>query len=105
MTWEQWMESELGYKCKTTFWSDFSIADLFGIENVKETFKIAFEEWKTNYEFLTELVIVLNHKISFHYKRNNELSKTYDELWRQADNYALENLKGKELEYFLETTD
>lgn len=57
------IESLCGYKPMTTFWQDFSIADAFGIAAVVDTFKRAFKEWKDNYKYLTELVMVLNHKI------------------------------------------
>ena len=90
----------------TTFWSDFSIADRFGSKAVKDTYKRAFKEWKNNYKYLTELVIVLNHKIWQHYNQGNEeLSKLYNTLWMEADNYAIDNLKGDELNYFLECVD
>ena len=58
------IESETGYKPMTTFWQDFSIADAFGVAAVEDTFKRAFNEWKGNYKYLTELVMVLNHKIA-----------------------------------------
>ena len=45
---------------QTTFWMDFTIADRFGINDVKDTFKRAYEEWKDNYVYLTELEIVMN---------------------------------------------
>ena len=39
----------IGYETKTTFYGDFTIAELVsGVEGVKDTFKRAFEEWKTN---------------------------------------------------------
>lgn len=63
MTFEQFIKQEIGYECKTTFWMDFSIADRFGIAAVKDTFKRAFKEWRTNVVYLTELVLVLNHKM------------------------------------------
>ena len=95
-----------GYETKTTFWQDFSIADKFGYLAIKDTFKRAFEEWKSSTEYLTELVMVLNWKLWRHYENGNEkLAAVYDELWKKADNYAVTNLKGKDLEYFLETTD
>lgn len=28
-----------GYETKTTFWEDFSIADVFGVSAVKDTYK------------------------------------------------------------------
>ena len=90
---------------KTTFWQDFTIANAFGINAVKDTFNRAFKEWKSNYVYLTELVIVLNHKIWQHYEANNDIWKLYCDLYEKADNYAMEHLKGGDLEYFLEVTD
>ena len=93
MTFREFM-SENGYTVQTTFWEDFTIADLFGLSAIKDTYSRAFEEWKEDYKFLTELVLVLNHKIYQHYN-----------LWEQADRYAVENLKDDELSYFFEVTD
>lgn len=94
-----------GYETKTTFWEDFSIADVFGIDAVKDTYNRAFKGWKDNYEYLTELVMVLNWKIWQHYEKNEPLARVYNDLWQQADLYAVENLKGEELDYFYRTTD
>ena len=89
-----------------TFWMDFTIADAFGVNAIKDTYKRAFNEWKDDYKMLTALVIVLNHKIWQHYEaENNELTSLYDELWKKADQYACDTLKGEALEYFLEVTD
>ena len=52
-----------GYETFTTFWQDFSIADRFGVAAIKDTFTRAFNEWKHDYKYLTELVMVLNWKI------------------------------------------
>ena len=94
------------YKMKTTFWSDFSIADAFGTNAIQDTFDRAFEEWKTDYVYLTELVIVTNWKLWEHYRKGNDkYARLYDKLWRICDNYAIENLKDEELSYFLECTD
>ena len=94
-----------GYEMKTTFWQDFSIADAFGVSAVKDTYNRAFNGWKENYIYLTELVIVLNWKIWQHYEKNEQLARVYNELWEQADEYACENLKGEEAEYFFRVTD
>lgn len=96
---------EKDYKLKTTFWDDFSIADMFGERNIRDTYNRAFDGWKDNYIYLTELVMVLNHKIWQHYESNKEIAALYDELWRFADNYAMENLTGDELNYFCQVTD
>lgn len=94
-----------GYETITTFWSDFSIADKFGVEAIKDTYKRAFIEWKDDYKYLTELVMVLNWKIWQHYGNDDRIARVYNELWEEADLYAQENLHGEEAEYFFMTTD
>lgn len=88
-----------------TFWTDFTIADAFGINAVKDTYKRAFAEWKSDYKMLTELVMVLNHKMWQHYEADNDIWKLYCDLFEKADTYAMDNLKDDELSYFLEVTD
>ena len=56
-------EAVANYNFSTTFWMDFSIADRFGVKAVKDTYHRAFKAWKHDYRYLTDLVIVLNHKI------------------------------------------
>lgn len=99
------MKLENGYELTSTFWEDFTIADKFGENAIKDTFKRAFDGWHSDYIMLTELVIVLNHKIWQHYESNEEIAKVYNDLWEQADAYACDNLKGKELDFFLKITD
>ena len=99
------IEEMTGYKPKTTFWLDFTIADNFGADAVKDTYNRAFEEWKSDHIYLTELVLVLNWRIRQHYETNEPLARIYNDLWSAADIYAAENLKGAELEYFYQTTD
>lgn len=100
------MFEEIGYKPLTTFWQDFSIADNFGETAVKDTYQRVFEEWKHDYKYLTELVMVLNHKIWQFYNQGDEpMTRLYDSLWKMADAYAINNLKGEELEYFYRVTD
>lgn len=97
--------AELGYEVFTTFWDDFSIADSFGISAIKETYKRAFDEWKGNYKYLTELVMVLNWKIWYWYKRDRKIAQCYNDLWAECDSYAYDNLKDEEFKYFIKTTD
>ena len=94
-----------GYETITTFWDDFTIADFFGISAVKDTYRRAFNEWKSDYKFLTELVMILNWKIWQHYQTNEPLANVYNDLWMEADEYACDNLEGDELMYFYRTTD
>lgn len=97
-------ESYCDYKQITTFFQDFSIADAFGVNAIKDTYKRAFKEWKNDYKYLTELVMVLNWKIWQWNGNNDEYARLYDELWTEADRYACENLKGEELSYFYRIT-
>ena len=102
-TWN--IEAQTGYKPFTTFYEDFSIADAFGINAIIDTYKLAFKSWKSDYKYITELIMALNWKIHEHYGSNDEYAEVYDELWREADEWAMENLKGEELQYYLTTTD
>lgn len=100
------MAEELGYEEKTTFWVDFSIADRFGESAVRDTFNRAFEEWKSDYVYLTELVMILNWKCWQWYGLGNlSMSKLYEELYYKAHDYASTTLKDEELEYYYATTD
>ncbi len=93
-------------KFTTTFWEDFSIADAFGIKAIKDTYKRAFKEWKSDYRYLTDLVMVLNHKCWQHYEvGNNEYSQLYSDLFYTAQDYAYDHLEGDELKYFIKVTD
>lgn len=103
---KDWNIEELsGYHPLTTFYTDFSIADHYGVASIIDTYNRVMEAWKSDYKWLTELVMVLNWKIWEHYKTNREYAKVYDELWKKADEYALDNLKDDELSYFFEITD
>lgn len=99
------IEEETGYKPITTFYQDFSIADRFGVHAIKDTYNRVFKEWKNDYKYLTELVMVLNWKIYEHYENNNQYAKLYDELFRKAEQFAIDNLKDEEANYYYEITD
>ena len=112
------IEEMTGYKPKTTFWEDFNIADSFSAAAIQDTYNRAFSEWKTNAVYITELAMVLNHRIWYWYDVNvkalkmqtldtraDKYSKLYDKLWKQLDAWCLDNLKGKDLEYYIQTTD
>ena len=46
-----------------------------------------------------------NIKIFIWYKEDDDLGLTYDQLWKETDQYALETLKGDDLHYYLHTLD
>ena len=97
----------IGYKSKTTFWSDFSIAECYGFESVKDTYNRAKEEWKDNIEYMTELALILNHKSWQHAQTNENLSKVYVQLWEEVDSFIFEYFKDNEeaINYYVQTTD
>ena len=97
-----------GQETKTTFWEDFSIADAFGDNAIKGTYKRAFEEWKNDIEYLTELVIILNLKCWYWYERGNESrSRLYSNLYYEADGRVYGIFSGDEekLSYYFNMTD
>ena len=49
--------------------------------------------------------MVLNRKIWYWYKKDERIAKCYNDLWAECDEYAYDNLKGEELDYFIKTLD
>ena len=99
------IEQMTGYKPITTFYKDFSIADNFGINAIKDTYKRAFNEWKIDYKYITELTMVLNWKIWEHYKTNLKYANLYNDLWEQLKTWVYENFNDNQLSYYYRTTD
>ena len=103
-TWN--IEAMVGYKPITTFYEDFSIADRFGHAAIIDTYNRGFQTAEAlGYKYITELVMVLNLKIWEHYETNALRASVYQHLWESVSEWAQENLKGEELEYFYRTTD
>lgn len=95
-----------GYETKTTFWDDFTIADRFGKDAIEDTYKRAFEAWKDDVEYITELVLVLNWKCWDMYHRGlNKLSDVYSNLYYKCHHWCCSNLKGKDFEYYFDIVD
>ena len=114
----QWpIEEMTGYKPCTTFWQDFSIADVFVLNGqepdaVQDTHNRSWPQMKEKalgIEGLTEYIMVLNWKAGQHYddKRpgHRELMELYNKLWEETDRWAMDNLKGEDLSYYIQTTD
>lgn len=92
---------------QTSFWHDFTIADAFGIDAIKDTYNRAFKEWKNNKVYATELAMVLNWKSWQHSKNGvaNKIGSLYADLYYKIDGYILDNWKDDKLSYYLQTTD
>lgn len=102
-TWN--IEEMTGYKPRTTFYEDFSIADQFGIPAIRDTYCRAFNSWQNNIEYMTELVMVLNWKIWEHYNKNHMLAEMYEELFSKSEQWVFDHFDGEDMQYFLRTTD
>ena len=94
-----------GHEMKTTFWQDFTIADAFGIDAILDTYNRAFNEWKDNVVYVTELSLVLNWKIWQWYTKNEAVAKVYGELWQKHNDWCWDNLKGDDADYYFRITD
>ena len=104
-TLKNWRIQELtGYKPKTTFYTDFSLAELFGEKGIRDTFTQAFNEWKDNVTYITEFTMALNWKCWEH-ESNPPLLELYLELFEKMDAWCVENLTGDDLTYYYQTTD
>ena len=99
------IEEMTGYKPKTTFYMDLSIADQFGASAIKDTYNDVFNAWREDAEYWTEFVMALNWKIWEHYETDDAKARLYDELWRKATDWTYENYKDDDLTYFIRTTD
>ena len=104
MKYKDWnIESITGYKPISTFYMDFSIADHFGTDAIRDTYNRAFKSWSEDYKMLTELVMVLNWKIFKHFERNEVYARLYQDLYMELNDWALEHLEGDELTYYYQT--
>lgn len=96
------------YKRKTTFYSDLSIAEWFGVDEIKDTFNRVMKSWLDDYEYMTEFIMSLNWKSFEHYHRGNDkLVDLYRDLQYKAQDKFYKHYKKnqKALDYFYEVTD
>ena len=99
------IEEFCGYKPISTYYSDFSIAERFGVNAIKDTYKRAIKYWGSDIKWATEIVMVLNWKCHEHYNGNKAFYELYADLWEQADKYVKENYEGEALDYYYRTID
>lgn len=107
-----------GYKPQTNYWDLFSVAEAFGPKEIINVLYECFDDLglaseRPDIKKLTELVMVLNHKIWSHYRDkepadslNNLMSRMYNKLWQDLDSWANENIKNEsDRMYYFETLD
>lgn len=101
-----WPVTEMcGYEPKTTFWQDFWIAIYFGKDAVQDTYDRAFNEWKNDIVYVTEMVMVLNHIGDMLYNSDRNLSEFFYGLYEQLNDWCWENLSEDDREYYFRVTD
>lgn len=97
---------EIGYEMQTTWWGDFTVAELIdGEKGIKDTFNRAWKYWRDDKVYTTELALVLNWKSWYWSEKDSKLCELYVELWQKLDEYVMDNWKGDDLKYYLRTTD
>ena len=84
---------------------DFTIADAFGIDAVKDTYKQVIKEYQDNVTYMGELTIVLNHKLWILYKEHPHLGQVYEELWRDVQRRCFKRFKGDDLTKYYNIID
>ena len=99
------IEAMTGYKPISTFYMDLSIADQFGADAVKDTYRRVVKSWLSDYKMFTEFVMALNWKIWEHYETNEPLAELYNELWVKAGVLVEDNFTDEEKRYYYRVTD
>ena len=107
------------YVRMTTFASDFAIAEAYGDNAVKDTYKNAITSWIGNYKFVTELTMVLNW-YSWFWADNGEpeLGRLYADLYYKCkdafykhygesrkDTQEVREMKAEARQWFFDCTD
>lgn len=105
--WKRNLQAMTSYTPQTTFFADFSIAEFCGRENaVRETYSRALNAWKKDIKYMTELCLVLNHKIwEWNARKDNVMTYCYNQLWEICSDYIEDHFKGDELRYYYQVTD
>lgn len=89
----KWGFAEMtGYEPKTTLWQDFSIADRFGLDAIRDTYNRAKDYVGGDPELMAELTLVLNHKIWQWYETKEGIARLYNDLWMEHDGEAYDSL-------------
>ena len=120
---EKMFEKELnersGYERKTTFVSDFCLAEPFGDDAVRDSYRRMKKSWLRNYEYATELALATNWLSWFWaYNDEPELSTIYADAYHditacfyllyddvEGDKNISKKTKLAAREYFFEWTD
>ena len=126
--WKANLAEMTAWEPQYTFYSDFAIAEfcetyMHDRGAVVETYNNVIKSWGSDYKALTEIIMVLNHKIwAFFGKENvgvdakylgvskemgNNIARVYNKLWEDAKEEFFKRFKDNEeaLDYYYEVTD
>lgn len=99
----------IGYEPKTTIWEDLEAAESFGREAVRDTVFTFYSAWKDNVEFVTELVMAVNHLSWYWNEKDDTWMNFYADLYYELDEEAITYMEKKEdkegLRYYFRTLD
>ena len=128
LNWKANLAEMTDWKPQYTFYSDFAIAEFCETYMrdrgaVVKTYKRVIKSWGSNYKALTEIIMVLNHKIWAFYGKDkagvdarylgvskemgNNIARVYNQLWENAKAEFFKRFKDNEeaMSYFYEVTD
>ena len=100
--------ADTGYERITTFYSDLSIAERYGIASIKETYKNVMEQWIDDIKYITEFAMCLNYKSwEWSSRENDDICQLYVDLFYEAQDKIYEHYEGNDeaLRYYYEVTD
>jgi len=97
-----------GCKRKTTFMSDLSVAEWFGLRSLLDTIKLALKSWKDDETYIAEFVLCVNWKAWEHSARgNNVWAVLYSALYEGVRDLMYDYYEGdnKKTSYLFEYLD
>lgn len=126
--WKSNLAEMTGWKPQYTFYSDFAIAEFCETYMrdrgaVVKTFRQVIKSWGSDYKALTEIIMVLNHKIWAFYGKDdagvdarylgvskemgNNIAKVYNSLWEEAKKEFFKRFAKNEeaTSYYFDVTD
>ena len=105
--WDKILENFTDYRSQTNLWDEYSIADKKSLKDLKALFDTTFAKAKQDYKYLTELVMVLNHRMWYWYELNPDsaIVSAYTKYYEKAHNWALTHLNPEEIRYYCSVTD
>ncbi len=124
LNWKANLSDMNPYTPKYTFYHDFAIAEFCEVymrdkDAIRKTYNDCIRSYGNNYKALTELIMVLNHKLWAYYQKVDsrylgiddakamEFSKLYDTLWKEAQQVLYKNFEGNNeaMSYYYDVTD